>query len=248
MNTLSSMLATFVRPAVGISTSPAQLKPKKTLELYDMEGCPFCRLTREALTELDISAMIYPCPKNGERFRPKVIEMGGKAQFPFLVDPNTGAQMYESVDTIEYLFKTYGKRPVPIKWQLSALQKIGSAFASALRPASGTRVKPSRLPAKPLELYSFESSPFARPVRELLTEMEIPYLLHSSGRESWQDWLPPSLREKMGIELESTLESRIELKKRAGTVSIPYLVDPNTGVEMAESSDIISYLKTTYAV
>ena len=36
------------------------------------------------------------------------------------------------------------------------------------------------------------------------------------------------------------------LLKRAGRVSIPYLVDPNTGIEMAESEDIIRYLIDTY--
>lgn len=246
MNTLTSVLATLVRPGVGINSTPAILKPKKTLELYDMEGCPFCRITREALTELDISVMIYPCPKKGTRFRPKVIEMGGKAQFPFLVDPNNGTQIYESVDTIDYLYATYAQQEVPLKWRLSSLQKIGSSIASGFRPGSGLRVKPSTLPDKPLELYSFESSPFARPVRELLTEMEIPYLLHSAGRTSWQEWVPPVVRDTFNIEAEHTLDTRIALKKRAGKVTVPYLVDPNTGEEMFESATILKYIKTTY--
>ena len=33
---------------------------------------------------------MYPCPKDGTRFRPQVVAEGGKAQFPYLKDPNTG--------------------------------------------------------------------------------------------------------------------------------------------------------------
>ena len=46
---------------------------------------------REALTLLDLDVLIYPCPKGGPTYRPKAQQMSGKAQFPFLVDPNTGA-------------------------------------------------------------------------------------------------------------------------------------------------------------
>ena len=48
-----STLATALRPGIGISANPAAEKPVKLLELYEFEACPFCRLVREALTELD---------------------------------------------------------------------------------------------------------------------------------------------------------------------------------------------------
>ncbi|MFK7731752.1 MAG: glutathione S-transferase N-terminal domain-containing protein [Pseudomonadales bacterium] len=246
LNIVSSALATFVRPGIGISVEPAAEKPVKMLELYDMEGCPFCRITREALTELDIDAVVYPCPKKGTRFRPKVIEMGGKAQFPYLVDHNTGTQIYESVDTVAYLYETYGQRPVPLKWRAEALQKIGSSLASALRPGFGLRLEPSSLPEKMLELYSFESSPFARLVREKLTELEIPYILRNAGRTTWKDWVPPGVRESLGIESEPELVNRQELQERAGKIAIPYLIDPNTGTELFESGQIVEYLDQTY--
>ena len=38
----------------------------------------------------------------------KAIAMGGKSQFPYLVDPNTDTSMYESDDIINYLFDKYG--------------------------------------------------------------------------------------------------------------------------------------------
>lgn len=47
---------------------------------------------REALTLLDLDVLIYPCPKGGTTFRPRARQLSGKEQFPFLVDPNTGAK------------------------------------------------------------------------------------------------------------------------------------------------------------
>lgn len=45
---------------------------------------------REAISILDLDVTVYPCPKGGQVWRPKAVELGGKAQFPFLVDNNTG--------------------------------------------------------------------------------------------------------------------------------------------------------------
>mgnify|MGYP001811925954 CR=1 FL=1 len=247
VNIASSTLATALRPGVGISAQPASVKPEKLLELYEFEACPYCRIVREALTELDLDAMIYPCPKRGTRFRPLAAELGGKTQFPLLVDPNTGVTMHESLDIIAYLFETYGKRPVPLKWRAGALQKLGSAMTGVTRGTEGLQARPSRPPAEPLELYSFESSPFARPVRDLLCEMEIPYMLRSAGRTQFSDWVPPLVRDALNLRSEPDLHNRKVLLERAGRVSIPYLVDPNTGVELAESEDIIRYLVDTYA-
>lgn len=246
-NIVSSTLATGLRTGFGISADPAGINPAKLLELYEFEACPYCRLVREALTELDLDAMIYPCPKAGKRFRPRAVELGGKAQFPLLVDPNTGTTMYESMDIIAYLFETYGKRPVPLKWRAGALHKLGSAVTGIARVGAGLRARPSKQPAKPLELYSFESSPYARTVRERLCELEIPYILRSAGRTLLSDWVPPFVRDAMNLEQDPDQRNRVELMARAGRVSIPYLADPNTGNEMGESQDIIRYLDKTYA-
>jgi hypothetical protein len=49
--------------------------------MYIPEACPFCRRVREALTELDLSAEVYPCPKGSIRHREFVRSVGGKEQF-----------------------------------------------------------------------------------------------------------------------------------------------------------------------
>jgi len=153
----------------------------------------------------------------------------------------------ESLEIIAYLFDTYGERPVPLKWRAGQLQKFGSTVTGIARGGEGLRARASKAPAEPLELYSFESSPFARPVRDLLCEMEIPYILRSAGRTQLSDWVPPPVRDVLKLRAEPNLHNRKVLLELAGRVSIPYLIDPNTGAEMAESEEIIRYLTDTYA-
>lgn len=196
-------------------------RPEKMLELFEFEACPFCRKTREMLTVLDLEVLVHPCPKGGTRFRP------GKKIFPYFEDPNTGAAMYESMDIARYLAKEYGDGTLPLGLSFGPLTTIGSGFASAFRVGHGGRVKPNRAPEKPLELWSFEASPYCRLVRETLCELEIPYVLHNVGRRS---------------------PSRKAFVERTGKMMVPYLVDDNTGREMFESADIVRYLHETYAV
>jgi glutathione S-transferase len=245
--TATSLIATLLRATNGIKSVPATVKPQLTLQLYDIENCPYCRLVREALTELDLDAEIYPCPKSGERFRPEVVERGGKAQFPFFVDPNAGVAMYESRDIAAYLFATYGLRKMPLKWRATRLQTFGSMLASALRMSVDMQARSSIAPEFLLELYSFESSPYARPVREVLCAMELPYIVRNCGRTQYQEWILPPLRARLHIQPESELENRRVLQEMEGKVSIPYLYDPNTEHGLFESADIIEYLQSNYS-
>jgi glutathione S-transferase len=247
LNITTSLAATFLRGGAGVSARPATKLPEKLLKLYDFEGCPHCRLVREVLTELDLDALILPCPKGGHRFRDEVVEKGGKAQFPYFVDENTDTQMYESADIIDYLFATYAGREKPWHWRAIELQRMGSMLAAVPRMGLGMQVKASQAPEQPLELYSFESSPFARPVRDLLCEMELPYVLRSVGRTRLSDWVPPAMRKNLPEQDTPDTRNRKMLQDRTGLISIPYLIDPNTGVELAESADIMEYLLKTYA-
>lgn len=242
-----SVATTALRFGAGIATKPCSERPRWLFELYEFEGCPFCRIVREVLTELDLDAEIRPCPKGGTRFRPRVLERGGRMQFPFFVDPSTGATLYESTDIIAYLFETYGGG-VPLRWRAAALQQFGSMLAGGGRPSSGRRARPSRAPSLLLELYSFEGSPYARLVRERLCELELPYILRSVGRSTARDWLPPGVRDALGVVPEPETVNRRELLARAGRITVPYLVDPNAGVELGETAAIIEHLERTYAL
>lgn len=228
----------------------ARQQPAKPLELYEFEASPYCRLVREALTELDLDALILPCPQGGKRFRPKVKTLGGKHQYPFLVDPNTGARLYESADIIAYLAKTYGGRTraqAGLRRRLAIGGNYAATVARGWRGLRGFRSRPSVAPKKPLELYSFEASPFSRLAREVLCELELPYLLRNTGKARMTDIGPPSFRDRLFRAPKDTSRNRRALLERTGQVQVPYLIDPNTGVEMYESEAIIDYLHKTYA-
>jgi len=244
----ASLLASQLRGWRGTAAyRPATRQPGKLLELYEYEDCPYCRLVREALTELDIDALIYPCPKGGKRFRPRARELGGKFQFPFLIDPNTGKQMYESADIVAYLLETYADAK-PAAGPLDRRIKVAtSTLASVVRARHGWRARASKAPARPLELFSFESSPYSRLVREALCELEIPYVLRNSGKGHWKDMGPPMVRDKLHQSEKGTTRNRKLLAERTGRVQLPYLIDPNSGKEMYESADILRYLEETYA-
>ena len=60
-----STVASSLRLWRGTRAAVATRQPRQLLELYEFESCPYCRLVREALTELDLDAMILPCPRGG---------------------------------------------------------------------------------------------------------------------------------------------------------------------------------------
>lgn len=208
-------------------TSKLGLRPEKPIEIYEFESCPFCRKVREIIAVLDLDVIFYPCPRNGPNFRPKVLQMGGKQRFPYMVDPNTGISMYESDDIIKYLVGKYGDGSVPFMLSLGLLTTLTEGFAMIGRMGKGTSYTPAKLPPKPLEIWAYEGSPFCKLVREALVELELPHLVRSCARGS---------------------PKREILYQRVGHFQVPYLEDPNTGVQMFESAEIVEYLRATYAL
>lgn len=251
LDVTTSVIASQLRGWRGsMVQKPARKQPVQALELYEFEASPFCRLVRERLTELDLDVMVYPCPKGGKRFRPTVKKLGGKQQYPFMVDPNTGTSLYESYDIVRYLNETYeGKvrNPRGLRRRLALGMSLASTISRATRGVRGYKARPSNSPEKPLELYSFEASPYSRLVREVLCELELPYLLHNTGKARMSDIGPPQMRDKIFKGPRGTSRNRRFLDEHTGQVQVPYLVDPNTGVELYESAKIIAYLENVYA-
>ncbi len=223
----TSSASSLLRAGTGFRVGRLGPRPEKTPELYEFENCPFCRKVREALSILDLEADVRPCPKNGPRYREAVRKRGGKAQFPYLIDPNTGTEMYESDDIVEYLFDRYGDGSVPFSLAVPVLRDLSSILSGLPRIGYGSHYRKARQPDQNLELYSFEASPFSRLVREALCTLELPYRLHNVAKGS---------------------PSRDDFVKRSGRMLVPYLVDPNTGTAMFESADIVQYLEETYAL
>ncbi|GIW42252.1 MAG: glutathione S-transferase [Candidatus Binatia bacterium] len=227
----SSYAATIVRGARGIfarTTRDRRKGPERLLELFDFEACPYCRKVREALTELDLDYLARPVAR-GSRRRELLRELGGKVQVPYLVDPNTGTRMYESDDIVSYLNEHYARDgkagwPVPLP---SFLDDLNSFAASAVTLGRGRvcRVVRESGPPKLLELFNMEGSPYCRKVREVLSELDLEYVVRNVPKGSPQ---------------------RKELERLGGKVQVPFLVDPNTGVRMYESDDIVTYLEREY--
>ena len=71
------------------------------LDLYVLEGCPYCHKVLAFAEEKNIGInKIYIEDRNNEE---ALLKLGGKRQVPFLVDKDRNVQMYESSDIIEYL-------------------------------------------------------------------------------------------------------------------------------------------------
>jgi glutathione S-transferase len=211
------------------STIPPQLQQKAPLTLYEFETCPYCRKVREAVSILSLEVTFRPCPKNGIKWRREVKEKyGEKATFPFLMDPNTNCQIFESDDILQYLFTTYGNGDIP--WTLSpgsAAVVLTEAAGLLFRGTSGGFAKPSNPPLQPLKVWSYEGSPFCKLVKEKLCTLELEHTQISCPRGS---------------------ANRQKMFDQGGRFQVPYLEDPNTGVSLFESQAIIEYLEKQYSI
>eukprot|EP00304_Pavlova_gyrans_P012803 CAMPEP_0206046314 /NCGR_PEP_ID=MMETSP1466-20131121/18305_1 /ASSEMBLY_ACC=CAM_ASM_001126 /TAXON_ID=44452 /ORGANISM="Pavlova gyrans, Strain CCMP608" /LENGTH=309 /DNA_ID=CAMNT_0053421289 /DNA_START=17 /DNA_END=946 /DNA_ORIENTATION=+ len=205
-------------------------RPVQPIRLYEYEASPYCRKVREVCGMLDLSVTMLPCPSAREGFAGELKELGGKMQVPYMVDPNTGAAMYESEDIMDYLFDTYGPGRDAIPWITKGPFALWtSAFAAIARGFRGSKRDPKALPEnerrQPLELWGYEGSPFVRPVRERLNELALPHTVVFCARGS---------------------SNRDRMVEKAGRFQVPFLVDPNTGVELFESDAIVDYLDAVY--
>jgi glutathione S-transferase len=87
--------------------------------------------------------------------------------------------------------------------------------------------RPDNEQMEPLELWGYECSPFVRTVREKLCALALPHVMVSCSRGS---------------------ANRDLLVKKTGRFQVPFLVDPNTGLELFESPEICDYLDAVYTV
>lgn len=227
LDRVSSLAVSTLRFGLGRAVVAPGPRPEQRLELYEFEACPFCRKVREALSMLDLEAVVYPCPKRGTRFRPRLRERGGREQFPYLVDPGAGTELYESDAIIAHLFERYGAGAVPLSYRLGPLTDLGVVLAGAPRAAHGVLARDSKCPETPLELWSFEASPGCRLVRERLCELELPYLLHNVAKGSRRDQ-PPS--------------------RVPGVSPVPRLFDPNRERTLLGVDEIVAHLESEYAL
>jgi glutathione S-transferase len=80
--------------------------PERSLELWSYEASPYSRLVREALCELELPYLLHNVAKGSPR-RADFVARSGKMMVPYLADPNTGRELFESADIVRYLNETY---------------------------------------------------------------------------------------------------------------------------------------------
>eukprot|EP00918_Siedleckia_nematoides_P103997 GHVU01226847.1.p1 GENE.GHVU01226847.1~~GHVU01226847.1.p1 ORF type:complete len:330 (-),score=48.08 GHVU01226847.1:634-1623(-) len=228
-------------------------RPKETLVLYEAEGCSQSRKVREMLNVLDLDYLSYPVPKDSmgratyanARYGAALVKDVGILSVPCLVDPNDDRKSLLDAESIcEHLLATYGAEAasLPANYRLVRWSRLLSFLRgiviTMLRPGAemGKLRVASKQPEKPLEVWANESSPYSRKVREALTMLEVPHLMHTMpmGSEKRKDFA------------QMHKKSISSWRQNLGLVKIPFIVDPNTGAEMFESAQIVEYLKKTY--
>lgn len=203
----------------GSSILSQYIRPTNTLVLYENEADPHSRLVREACSILDLTVEFVPTFNAGA---------AGVAL-------SDGDQSFSgSRAIIEHLFTAYGPGAGKIPFSLTecwGLTSLSSKCATRLRGSAGGKLSENALPRETrdqlqvITLWGFEGSPFVRPVREALCSLGLRHRLISCARGS---------------------QNRDKLFALTGRFQAPYLQDPNTGVNMFESGDIVKYLHAAY--
>jgi glutaredoxin len=128
LNNFASKIASTIRMNAGKKYTPA-IAAKFPLTLYSFEASPYSRIVRERLCELELPYLLINLGKQQwsdmgpakfrlslKPYRPidntkreTFFRKHGNVQVPFLIDPNTGEELFESLDIVVYLDKTYKK-------------------------------------------------------------------------------------------------------------------------------------------
>jgi glutathione S-transferase len=224
-NFAGALAAAAVRAGSGARVTFAGPRPTDQVVLYERESCPYSRLVRETLSELDVDALIKPCPPGESVHSRELRDVSGKGEVPFLIDRSTRVSLGESSSIVRYLTDKYGSHSAPIRLRGGPVTLLASRLASSIRGGKIPYKAPKRRPELPLELWNYEASPYCRLVRERLGQLGIAHVSHNLARHSTK---------------------REAFKKRFGREQFPYLFDPNTHVGMFESESILRYLTDTY--
>lgn len=81
------------------------------IELYHAENCPYCVRVRVFLEELGTTYISKPVSlTRNSPIKEELERIGGKAQVPFLVDPERNVKMYESEEIISYIERHYSRQ------------------------------------------------------------------------------------------------------------------------------------------
>lgn len=133
-------------------------------------------------------------------------------------------------DIIAYLVDKYGGGgEVPLMLRLGPVTTLTAGLAALARGGAGgsyTASAGAARPDAPIDFYGYEPSPFSMVVREKLCELGLAHNWYTTPRGS---------------------ATRDIIFEKTGRFQVPYIEDPNTGVKMFESIQIVEYLEATYS-
>jgi glutaredoxin len=256
LDTLTSGLASMCRMPAGVTVDATVVETTKykLQRLYDIENDAECRRVRETITELDLCVdRMVPAARNSRVFSDATFKYAlpkdaiiPRLQVESFLDGNVKV-LSGATEICEFLQSNFlntslqllsndngndnNDATTPQSIILDSVRHGGMYAAQLLRTGRGCTVVAAATnasrPLQPLALYSYEGNQFCRLVREVLTELDLVYELRSAGKLS---------------------SRRAELAKiTGGSSQCPFLIDPNTGIQIAESASIVQYLYKNYA-
>ena len=109
---LTSQLASFLRGNPATTQQPnarSDNERMKPIELWGYECSPFVRPVKEKLSALGLPHIVVSCSRGSDN-RDKMVERTGRFQVPFIVDANTGIEMFEGAEIVNYLEAVYTEK------------------------------------------------------------------------------------------------------------------------------------------
>jgi len=107
---VTATFATLVRGLAG-SKRQDNARPDNEqmlpLELWGYEPSPFVRPVREKLCSLCLPHVLIPTARGSANRDRLIAKTGVQFQVPYLVDPNTECELFESPDILDYLEEVY---------------------------------------------------------------------------------------------------------------------------------------------
>jgi glutaredoxin len=185
------------------------------------------------LTELDLPYELRSAGKGSTRRAELAQITGGSTQCPFLIDPNSNAEMGESKDIIQYLYKTYALYTPPSE----LLGNVSNVITPVLKPifktlaplqagsnsdnkseydsdiASAKAEIEKEIKSETVVIYTYSLSPFCTEAVGVLQNLGgVQFKEISLGAE----WLPFLIN-------EGGAQKRVALAEMTGQSSLPHV-------------------------
>jgi len=211
--------------AGGLNVIPGTKKNAKPIVIYEYEASGECQRVRQACSLLDLVVEYRPCPGGVKGFSDTMSTVtGGKRTVPFMIDNNPSMykpSLYGVKDIVTHLFSTYAPEGTVIPKNLLATG--GGSKGKGIN----SKAREDNTKMKPITLYGWEGAQYVKPVREALDNLGLAHIMINCANGS---------------------SNRSKLTSKTGAFQVPYIQDPNTGVEMFESAEIVKYLIQTYTL